>query len=330
VHPHIHLSRRVSLWITGRRRRHSRRHYKSFVQHAANRRGLEQVRLRARKWAESSPHAAAGLATLEWKRIRRILGLGPWGEQILYRLKARAFSLYDVRNERQGCPHASCLHEADVDLFHVFWTCPAARQLRTVFVSPWTQLRLPGREIEAAVFGLELPIVPTALWEAVARHPALQSVRRAELDECVTALTEGCWRLGAALYFHGVWRWRVQHFDETNDVSKARHQLLLDNRLRQGYASMHLYVRPARGPSNPFCGRRHNSHRIAPAVGWLSPRREARQSDLSILTILRRRLEGQPRPRWIGSGSCPFNAIRRPVPTSVGGQHVLCCAHNYQ
>jgi ribonuclease HI len=30
-------------------------------------------------------------------------------------------------------------------------------------------------------------------------------------------------------------------------VSKARHQLLLDNRLRQGYASMHLYVRPAVG-----------------------------------------------------------------------------------
>jgi hypothetical protein len=177
VHPHPSLSRRVSLWTAGRRRGHPRRHYTQFVDFTATRRGHAQTRMRARKWTEASDQAAAGLATLEWTRIRRVLGLGPWGEQILYRLKTRAFSLYDVRNDRIGCPHSSCAHTTDVDLYHVFWTCPAARLLRATFAARWLRLGLPETAVESACFGLELHNVPMALWERIARNDAVQGDR---------------------------------------------------------------------------------------------------------------------------------------------------------
>jgi len=35
---------------------------------------------------------------------------------VLYRLKARALSMYDVRNDRLGCLHERCVHEGDVDI----------------------------------------------------------------------------------------------------------------------------------------------------------------------------------------------------------------------
>jgi hypothetical protein len=61
VHPHPHLSRRVSLWAAGRRRRLPRKHYKGFVKRAATNRGHEQIRQRAQKWSETSATAAQGL-----------------------------------------------------------------------------------------------------------------------------------------------------------------------------------------------------------------------------------------------------------------------------
>jgi len=111
----------------------SRRKLKEYIAHNSRSHGLRQGDSRAAAWADNSSAAAAGLNKLEWLRIRRILGLGPWGEQVLYRLKARAYSMYDMRNGRRRCPHAGCEHEVDVDLYHVFWTCPAALHLRAVF-----------------------------------------------------------------------------------------------------------------------------------------------------------------------------------------------------
>ncbi|KAG4239674.1 hypothetical protein PC116_g12331 [Phytophthora cactorum] len=43
--------------------------------------------------------------------------MGPWGEQLLLRLKWQAFSLYDVSNQKVGCPHDSCVHMTDTDLW---------------------------------------------------------------------------------------------------------------------------------------------------------------------------------------------------------------------
>jgi hypothetical protein len=42
-------------------------------------------------------------------------------------------------------------------------------------------------------------MVPPALWEAASTSRNGQDDRNMEMAECVTALAEGCWRLGAAL-----------------------------------------------------------------------------------------------------------------------------------
>lgn len=82
-------------------------------------RGVSKRPMRTATWKTSSRQAAAGLALLEWRRIRRILGLGPWGEHVLYCMKARAYSMYDSSNSKIGCPHAECVHEPDVDAYYV-------------------------------------------------------------------------------------------------------------------------------------------------------------------------------------------------------------------
>ncbi|KAE9280594.1 hypothetical protein PR003_g27921, partial [Phytophthora rubi] len=178
-HPHPHLSRLVYLRTAGRRRQHSRKHYKRYVRWAAARRGITQEQMRAEKWRKSSATAAEGLAKLEWKQIRRILGLGSRGEQVLYRLKAWAYSMYDVRNGRLGCPHEHCAHEVNVDVHHIFWECPAARKLRKVFVAQWQRLGMPTADMERACFGLDLPAVPGQIWEVAAQH----KLRLAIVDE---------------------------------------------------------------------------------------------------------------------------------------------------
>jgi hypothetical protein len=46
VHQHPSFSRKVCLWLAGRRRPHRRKHYKRYVRHAATRRGLGEVAVR--------------------------------------------------------------------------------------------------------------------------------------------------------------------------------------------------------------------------------------------------------------------------------------------
>ncbi|KAG2891441.1 hypothetical protein PC117_g24239 [Phytophthora cactorum] len=54
---------------------------------------------------------------------------------------------------------------------------------------------------------------------------------------------ESCWRIGAALYFQGVWRWRVAYYDELKNVTVAYHHGMMDARLRQGYETVHLHLK---------------------------------------------------------------------------------------
>ncbi|KAE9096703.1 hypothetical protein PF005_g11960 [Phytophthora fragariae] len=135
VHPHPQVARMVQLRMAGRQKAYPRRHYKRYLTQTSRRKAEDQLRRRAGMWQDGSRQAADGLGMLEWKRIRRILGLGPWGGQPLYRLKTRALSIYDVRNGKLGCLHAQCTHDLEVDAYHLFWSCPAARKLRTVNLS---------------------------------------------------------------------------------------------------------------------------------------------------------------------------------------------------
>ncbi|KAE9007057.1 hypothetical protein PR001_g17055 [Phytophthora rubi] len=68
--------------------------------------------------------------------------------------------------------------------------------------------------------------------EVIARYPEEQA---ALVGDAVERLTARCWSLGAAIYLHAVWRWRVAHFDPLNDVSQEFRLAGLANRLRMGH-----------------------------------------------------------------------------------------------
>ncbi|KAG3107434.1 hypothetical protein PI125_g12732 [Phytophthora idaei] len=56
---------------------------------------------------------------------------------------------------------------------------------------------------------------------------------------------ERCWGIGTALYFHGVWQWRVAYYDVMNDMSLAHHVVVFTARLRSACATAPL--RPCGG-----------------------------------------------------------------------------------
>ncbi|GMF50394.1 unnamed protein product [Phytophthora fragariaefolia] len=176
VHPHPRLSRLVCIWAGRRRWTRTRREYKQRVAAASIRRGNANRKARATRWENESGDAARGLETLEWKRIRRIVGMGPWGEEFLLRLKLHAYSVFDVRNNRPGCPHATCEHLTEVDLHHIFWDCPAADKLRKLMLQPWRKLGLQESGLEQAIFGLRLHEIPRGVWNVV------DAFRTASLD----------------------------------------------------------------------------------------------------------------------------------------------------
>ena len=104
VHPHPALTRMVCLWVGRRRWSRSRAHFEQAAAAASRRRGWKERTHRMKDWRHAGAAAAAGVASLEWKRLRRILGLNGWGEQLLYRVKTKAFSLYDPHPDTARLP----------------------------------------------------------------------------------------------------------------------------------------------------------------------------------------------------------------------------------
>jgi hypothetical protein len=135
VHPHPRLARMVCLWAGRRRVAVSRQHFKKKLHQKTRKRG-KQLRDRAMsRWAEHSAEAAAGLELLHWSSIRRVVGLTPWGAQLLLRLKHHALSTYDPVSAGLHCPHPQCVRAGRLNLRHVFWTCPAAESLRATLLA---------------------------------------------------------------------------------------------------------------------------------------------------------------------------------------------------
>lgn len=252
VRPHPILNRLVCLWAGGRRWTRTRKHYKTRNSQPAHRRGVVNKEKRAAKWVDTSTAAAAGLAALPWKSIRRIIGLGPWGEQSLLRLKWGAFSMYDVSQNKAGCPHKPYPHIVDTDIYHVYWGCPAAMKLRRVLLTPWRGLDMSEEEVESSIFGLKLSRVPEGIWKVAEQLHEPTTTTSVAFVERVEGLTDNCWRLGAATYFHAVWRWRVEHFDKNNNVTDGHHTTALQSRLLHGYETVraHMYSTSTRDLSN--------------------------------------------------------------------------------
>ncbi|KAE8877885.1 hypothetical protein PF003_g37949 [Phytophthora fragariae] len=146
VHPHPRLARMACLWVGNRKA------YKELLGAAKKDKGMALSTARQRKWTALSTAAATALEVLTWKRIRRIVGLNPWGEQLLIRVKLHAISVHNPVTAGLGCPHPGCERVGRVDLYHVFWECTAARQLREILIWRWKAAGLRLEPYEEAVF----------------------------------------------------------------------------------------------------------------------------------------------------------------------------------
>ncbi|OWY90561.1 LOW QUALITY PROTEIN: hypothetical protein PHMEG_00041260 [Phytophthora megakarya] len=96
--------------------------------------------------------------------------------------------------------------------------------------------------------------------------PHLSEADEVKLTICITMEAESCWRIGVALYFHAVWRWRVAFYDELNNVTLEYHTAAFNSRLRHGYATVHLHLRS--GPQIDTMERAANVLRTALNSKW--------------------------------------------------------------
>ncbi|KAG2844210.1 hypothetical protein PC112_g2311 [Phytophthora cactorum] len=58
---------------------------------------------------QDNPVVTAALAQVDWTDIQRITRITAWEEQVLFRLKQRAFSVWDATRGLHGCPVDKCL-----------------------------------------------------------------------------------------------------------------------------------------------------------------------------------------------------------------------------
>jgi ribonuclease HI len=190
-------------------------------------------------WRTHSRDAATGLGLLPWRGLRRVLGLTPWSEQLLFRLKHHALSAYNPVSAGFHCPHPECAKVARVDLYHIFWLCPAAARLRKVMLERWQSAGLRTDSYETAFFSLTLPEIPSQVARITGQLLAADLwVDAGAHGDFVERILAHCWSLGAALYFHSIWRWRVAFFDPHNDVTRAHQEASYAARLRSGHATV--------------------------------------------------------------------------------------------
>ncbi|KAF4127833.1 hypothetical protein GN958_ATG03306, partial [Phytophthora infestans] len=77
VRPHPRLGRLTCLRAGGRRSTRTKLEFKLCLRHFAHPSGATKAAFRITKWTAASPTAAAALCHLKWKKIRRVVGLGP-------------------------------------------------------------------------------------------------------------------------------------------------------------------------------------------------------------------------------------------------------------
>lgn len=180
------------------------------------------------------------------------MGLGPWGEQLLLKLKWYTLLHYDAAHQKIGCPHNGCVHLADTDLYHVFWDCPAARTLRQLMTRTWLTLGIKSSAIEHAIFSMKLLLMPAGVWRAADKMYDHHITLSNHFMEAVTMLAESCWRLGAAILLQRGWRWRVNHFDSLAKVSEQSQAAAFKWALWQGYSTVFTHtaaqLHPTFGP----------------------------------------------------------------------------------
>jgi hypothetical protein len=177
--------------------------------------------------------------------IRRVVGLNPWGEQLLYRLKHHALSAFNPGAAGLLCPHPECGRQGRIDLYHIFWCCPAAAQLRKILSRRWRAAGERGGDLEQEIFSLRLTEIPRTLLQVTGAILAegLDNMS-GRIGDAVERAFAQCWSVDAATYLHCVWKWHVAFFDCHEETSSAVHTTSLATRLRRNHRSVVQQVLP--------------------------------------------------------------------------------------
>jgi hypothetical protein len=75
--------------------------------------------------------------------------------------------------------------------------------------------------MQQAVFAMKLAHIPAGIWTRMATVQREVLDLRPQIATEVTLLVESSWRIGVAIYLHAAWRWRVNHFDELNNITTS-------------------------------------------------------------------------------------------------------------
>ncbi|OWZ08310.1 hypothetical protein PHMEG_00019166 [Phytophthora megakarya] len=75
------------MWANGRCYARSRASFKNSVRTAQRRRGAYEVLRRQAAWNNECPALGAALQSVKWETIRKLMGVSPWGKQLLQRIK---------------------------------------------------------------------------------------------------------------------------------------------------------------------------------------------------------------------------------------------------
>ncbi|POM67633.1 Reverse transcriptase, partial [Phytophthora palmivora] len=243
-HLHPHLDRIACFWAGKRRWSITRQQARRAAVAARRMRGEQRVRQRDLDWQAENTAIHDALTAVSWSCIRSLVGLNPWGERLLYRLKTRSLSCYDFTKNAMGCPHAKCVDGMNNSLSHIFWDCPSAQQLWQIFMEGWKQLGLlVDLQDISTLFTFKLRSVPPAILD---RHDAEHYWRsvgeRLDIAASLHKAATECWQLGIITVLQLIWKWRTEHFALNRVVSAEKFQALLRLRLRTAYHTMQIAV----------------------------------------------------------------------------------------
>jgi hypothetical protein len=179
------------------------------------------------------------------------VGLNPWGEQVLYRLKHHALSAFNSGAAGLLCPHPECCSLGRIDFYHIFCSCPAAAKLRKVLYRRWHTPGVAGGDLEQEIFSLQLTALPPALLQAMGSLLAggLDDTS-CRIGDAVERIIAQCWSVDAATYLHCGWKWHIVHFDHHEATSSDEHLATIATRMRRNHRTIvHQVLRDPHEPT---------------------------------------------------------------------------------
>ncbi|CAI5722515.1 unnamed protein product [Peronospora destructor] len=107
IGPHPALHRLVDMRRRKGAKPNTRQYYNDAVRASERRIGLQEVANRKKTWTADNS-LIAELGEVDWTDIRTVTGATMWATQLLYRIKVRAYSTWDIARTVVGCPLPEC------------------------------------------------------------------------------------------------------------------------------------------------------------------------------------------------------------------------------